>query len=135
MLFHVNASSQTLDIKLSVLNKLFTMTLSDLSIPLDAIDIIVAHAPEATAAFKGVKVGVNLPGLLTTGTYYHHEEKNFYFIKASDQSIAIHLKKGAVAYDLLVLAVPDDETPDACKARLDRQINDSKTAASEQMTK
>jgi hypothetical protein len=127
MLFHVNASSQTLDIKLSVLNKLFTMTLSDLSIPLDAIDII--------AAFKGVKVGVNLPGLLTTGTYYHHEEKNFYFIKASDQSIAIHLKKGAVAYDLLVLAVPDDETPDACKARLDRQINDSKTAASEQMTK
>ena len=47
------------------------------SIPLDAIDNIVAHPPEATAAFKGVKVGVNVPGLLTAGTYYHHEEKNF----------------------------------------------------------
>jgi hypothetical protein len=40
-----------------------------------------------------------------------------------------------VAYDLLVLAVPDDETPDACKVRLDREINDAKTTASvEQMT-
>jgi hypothetical protein len=136
MFFHVNANSQTLDIKLSSLNKLLcSVPFSDLSIPLDEIDNIVAQPPEATAAFKGVKVGVNVPGLLTAGTYYHHKKKNFYFIKTSNQSIAIHLKKGAVAYDLLVLAVPDDETPDACKVRLDREINDAKTTASvEQMT-
>ena len=65
MFFHVNANSQTLDIKLSSLNKLLcSVPFSDLSIPLDEIDNIVAQPPEATAAFKGVKVGVNVPGLL-----------------------------------------------------------------------
>ena len=62
MLFHVNADSQTLDIKLSSLNKLATVTFSDLSIPLDTIDDVVAQPPEATAAFKGFRVGTNIPG-------------------------------------------------------------------------
>lgn len=132
MLFQVNADSQTLEIKLSLLNKLAAVTFSDLSIPLDAIDDIVSQPPEATA-FKGVKVGTHIPGVLTAGTYYHHEEKDFYCIKASDQSIAVHLKKGAVAYyHLLVLAVPLNETPDACKARLDQEIDDAKTAVGQE---
>ena len=63
MFFHVNANSQTLDIKLSSLNKLLcSVPFSDLSIPLDEIDNIVAQPPEATAAFKGFRVGTNIPG-------------------------------------------------------------------------
>jgi hypothetical protein len=62
MLFHVNADSQTLDIKLSSLNKLATVTFSHLSTPLDTIDDVVAQPPEATAAFKGFRVGTNIPG-------------------------------------------------------------------------
>jgi hypothetical protein len=38
------------------------VTFSDLSIPLDTIDDVVAQPPEATAAFKGFRVGTNIPG-------------------------------------------------------------------------
>jgi hypothetical protein len=38
-----------------------------------------------------------------------------------------------VGYNLLVPAVPDDKTPDSCKARLDQEINDAQKAACGQM--
>ncbi|KAJ3210927.1 hypothetical protein HDU82_007155 [Entophlyctis luteolus] len=123
MLFHVRAATQTLEVELSLMNQLAAAKFFDVSIPLDQIDGVVASPPQAWSNYKGFKTGINLPGIITAGTFYHGSDpgKCFFFITQSERTIGFCMKPGA-PYALVVLGVPDHETAEECKARIDREI-------------
>ncbi|KAJ2997195.1 hypothetical protein HDV02_005793 [Globomyces sp. JEL0801] len=122
MHFKLVPETKSLLIELSTMNKLATVRLTDVTIPLSDIESIIAAPPQAQVLFKGLRVGTELPGVITAGTFYHYKDKkDFYFISSGERSIGFKLKPTA-EFGNVILDVGTEETPEVAKERLQREI-------------
>jgi hypothetical protein len=64
---------------------------SQLEVPLEHIAGVDATAPEARDIWHGLRVGTNLPGVITAGRFLHHGEWAFWDVHDPEKAIAIHL--------------------------------------------
>ncbi|KAJ3413173.1 hypothetical protein HDV05_008376 [Chytridiales sp. JEL 0842] len=97
MLFNVDTANRKITISLTFWNKIATLQFSDIVIPFDSIDSVVARPPEAQHLIKGFRVGTELPGVIAAGSFYHLNDKSdFYMIYKGKDCIGIKLKGDAV---------------------------------------
>ena len=64
---------------------------SQLEVPLEHIAGVDATAPEARDIWHGLRIGTNLPGVITAGRFLHHGEWAFWDVHDPEKAIAIHL--------------------------------------------
>jgi hypothetical protein len=64
---------------------------SQLEVPLEHIAGVDASVPEAHDIWHGLRVGTNLPGVITAGRFLHHGEWAFWDVHDPDKAIAIRL--------------------------------------------
>jgi hypothetical protein len=84
-------------------DKLFALK-STLEIPLEHIQGIRADAEVARGWFHGLKMpGTNIPGVITAGTFYLHEQRVFWDVHHPDNTVVIELRD--VRYNELIVEV------------------------------
>lgn len=90
---------------------------SHLNIPLDQI-ISVEKNPEICKKwYKGIRFpGINLPKIITAGTFYHDGEKVFWDVTNLENSIIINLKENS--FSKLIIEVDD---PDEAISKIKKQ--------------
>ena len=78
---------------------------SRVEVPLEHIAGVDASVPEARQIWHGMKVGSNLPGVVTAGRFLQNGEWAFWDVHDPDQAIAIRLHDEH--YAKLVIEVDD----------------------------
>jgi hypothetical protein len=64
---------------------------SRLEVPLEHIAGVDSSLPEAHSVFKGLRMGTNVPGLITAGRFLHHGQWAFWDVHDPDRAIGIRL--------------------------------------------
>ncbi len=95
-----------LDIEMSRLDQVLSLK-SHLTVPLSHITGVSTRPEEARSWFHGIKVGTNIPGIVTAGTFYTGDGKVFFDMHNADQTIAIDLR--GESYSRLIVQVDDPE--------------------------
>jgi hypothetical protein len=85
------------------------------SVPLQHIRSVVVRPPEAYQIWHGLRVGTNLPGVVTAGTFFTGDGRVFYDVHNADNTIGITLE--GETYRELVVEV-DDESPEMAGTRI-----------------
>jgi hypothetical protein len=86
-------------------DKLFALK-STLEIPLQHIEGIRADPEVARGWFHGLRMpGTQIPGVLTAGTFYLHEQRVFWDVHRADQTVVIELYDER--YNELIVEVAD----------------------------
>jgi hypothetical protein len=78
---------------------------SQLEVPLQHVAGVEAAPPEAHEIYHGMKVGSNLPGVVTAGRFLQHGEWAFWDVHDPNRAIAIRLHDEH--YAKLVIGVDD----------------------------
>ena len=79
---------------------------SSLEIPLEHIAGVEADPAAAHRWFHGIKLpGSNIPGVLTAGTFYQHNQRVFWDVHNPDNTVAIALRDER--YNQLIVEVAD----------------------------
>ena len=86
-------------------DKIFALK-STLEIPLEHIAGIRADPEVARGWFHGLKMpGTNIPGVITAGTFYLHEQRVFWDVHHPENTVAIELRDER--YNELIVEVAD----------------------------
>lgn len=85
-------------------DRLFTFK-SHLTVPLEHVAGASSAQAEARDWYKGLRFGTNVPGVLTAGTFYHHNGWVFWDVHAPELAIAIDLHDET--YRRLIVQVED----------------------------
>ena len=87
---------------------IFLTCKNKLNIPLKNIISVAPYKGEYNSCFKGIRApGINIPGIVTAGTFYQKGEKIFWDVKNSDKSIMIDLKNNS--FRRIIIEVDDPE--------------------------
>ncbi|MGA8016640.1 MAG: hypothetical protein WCB85_12055 [Candidatus Dormiibacterota bacterium] len=78
---------------------------SRVEVPLEHIAGVDASVPEAHQIWHGMRVGSNLPGVVTAGRFLQHGEWAFWDVHDPDRAIAVRLHDEH--YAKLVIGVDD----------------------------
>lgn len=79
---------------------------SQLKIPLKQIKSVEHYIDCANKWFKGIRApGINIPNIITAGTFYQEGEKIFFDVTNPDKSIVISLKDNS--YSKVIVEVDD----------------------------
>jgi hypothetical protein len=95
-----------LNIEMSLLDRVLSLK-SHLTIPLQHVTGVTIRPEEARSWVHGFKVGTNVPGAFTAGTFYTGDGKVFYDMRDADQTIAIELQ--GESYIRVIVQVDDPE--------------------------
>lgn len=96
-----------LHIEMSRLDRVLALK-SHLTIPLEHITGVTVRPEEARSWFHGIKVGANIPGLVTAGTFYTGDGKVFYDMHDPEQTIAIELQDESYRRVIVQVDNPED---------------------------
>jgi hypothetical protein len=88
----------------------------NISVPLSHIQGVDVRPDEAFKLFHGLRVGTNIPHVVTAGTFFNRDSKLFFDIHDPERSIAINLEHDN--YSRLIVEVGDDETPESAAERI-----------------
>jgi hypothetical protein len=86
------------------------------SVPVRHIRGVEVRPPEAGRIWHGIRVGANIPGVVTAGTFFTGDGKVFYDVHDANRTVAIDLEDET--YTRLIVEVDDDETPELVAARI-----------------
>jgi hypothetical protein len=104
------ADIQIADDKLTVhihgVDKFFALA-SRLEVPLEHISSVEVNPAEAHQIWHGLRVGTNLPGVITAGRFLQSGEWAFWDVHDLNSSIAIYLHDDS--YARVVIGVDDPE--------------------------
>lgn len=84
--------------------------------PLAHIRGVALRPEDARHLWHGIKLGTNLPGVVTAGTFLTGDGKVFYDVHDPDRTIAIDLADET--YRRLIVEVDEDEVPEAVAQRI-----------------
>ena len=85
-------------------DKFFALT-SRLEVPLEHISSVEVNPAEAHQIWHGLRVGTNLPGVITAGRFLQSGEWAFWDVHDPNSAIAIHLHDDS--YARVVIGVND----------------------------
>jgi hypothetical protein len=104
----INESNLCIDIK--GIHKILSFK-SQLKIPLDQVESVERNSEAVDTWYKGIRAtGINIPNVITAGTFYQHGEKIFWDVKNSDKSIIINLKDNSFSKVIVEVDDPDAVT-------------------------
>ncbi|KAI9344910.1 hypothetical protein BDR26DRAFT_1005747 [Obelidium mucronatum] len=108
-------NSSSLSIVPSTSEKILTVTWqSEIKVPLSQIKSVRIRPSEAYKWVKGLKVGTDLPGVVTDATYHHGcgRKPDLHLYSTCKQAVAIDLDvEGDSAYGAIIIQVPN-QTPE-----------------------
>lgn len=87
---------------------------SRIEVPLAHVAEVTLNPPDAHSVYHGLRVGANVPGLITAGRFLNHGEWAFWDVHDPNKAIAMRLHDEG--YARLVIGVDDP-------ARVVREIN------------
>ena len=95
MSVHLSVNDSNLFIAFKGIDTFLTCK-NKLNIPLKHIVSVTPYKGEYNTCFKGIRApGINIPGMVTAGTFYQKGEKIFWDVKNCDKSIRIDLKNNS----------------------------------------
>jgi hypothetical protein len=104
---HVVIEQDHLTIGITGLDRVLAFR-SELRIPLAHIRGVEVRPPEALSWFHGLRMpGINLPGVVTAGTFYTGDGRVFYDMHDPHQTIALELDHES--YRRVIVQVDDPE--------------------------
>ncbi|RUR10430.1 hypothetical protein [Legionella sp. km772] len=108
MSVHLSVKESNLFIAIKGID-IFLTCKNKLNIPLKNIVAVAPYKGEYNNCFKGIRApGVNIPGLVTAGTFYQHGKKIFWGVKNSDKSIMIDLKDNSFTRIIIEVDNPEE---------------------------
>jgi hypothetical protein len=102
----VTIDAEKATILMSRLDRVLSLK-GELTIPLKHITSVTVRPEEARSWFHGLRIGTNIPGVLTAGTFYTGDGKVFYDMHDPEQTIAIELQDDS--YQRVIVQVDDPE--------------------------
>jgi hypothetical protein len=112
---HINIENGTLTVTMQGLDKILALR-GHVSVPVSHIRGVELRPEDARQIWHGLKFGVNIPGVVTAGTFITGDGKVFFDVHDPDRAIAIDLE--GETYRRLVVEVDVDETPEAAAERI-----------------
>jgi len=82
---------------------------SGLTIPFEHVSHAERATEQAKAGYHGFRVGTNIPGIITAGTFFRAGEKTFWDVHNPENAIAIHLIDEDYQQLIVEVANPDEE--------------------------
>ena len=119
---HLTIENGTLTVTMQGIDKILALR-GHLSVPLAHIRGVDVRPPEAFAFFHGFKIGTNLPGVVTAGTFITAEGHVFYDVHDPERTIGVDLE--GETYQRLIIEVDAGATPEDVAARIDGAIRRS----------
>lgn len=86
------------------------------SVPVSHIRGVEVQPPEARQLWHGLKIGTNIPGVVTAGTFITGDGKLFFDMRHQERTIGIDLE--GETYRRLIVEVGEDDTPEAAAERI-----------------
>lgn len=93
-------------IEMPLLDRVLSLK-SHLTFPLEHISGVTVRPAEARSWFHGFRFGINVPGIVTAGTFITRAGKVFYDMHDPAQTIAIELRDET--YQRVIVQVDDPE--------------------------
>jgi hypothetical protein len=116
---HLTIENGILTVTMQGLDKILALR-GHLSVPLTHIRGVDVRPPEAFAFWHGLRIGTNLPGVVTAGTFITAEGNVFYDMHDPERTIGVDLE--GETYRRLIVEVDEGATPEDVAARLSRAI-------------
>lgn len=108
MSVHLSVKQSNLFIALKGIDTFLTCK-NKLNIPLKHIVSVAPYKGEYNSCFKGIRrPGINIPGMVTAGTFYQAGQKIFWDVKNSDKSIIIALKDNSFTRIIIEVDNPEE---------------------------
>ncbi len=112
---HITLSDGILKVTMRGIDKILALR-GDVSVQVAHIRGVEARPEEAHKIWHGLRVGTNIPGVVTAGTFYTGDGKVFFDVHDADRTIGIDL--ASENYTRLIVQVDDDDTPEAMAERI-----------------
>jgi hypothetical protein len=112
---HLTIENGTLTVTMQGLDKILALR-SHLSVPLTHIRGVEVRPPEAFALWHGFRIGTNLPGVVTAGTFITADGNVFYDMHDPERTIGVDL--AGETYRRLIVEVDEGATPEDVAAVL-----------------
>lgn len=112
---HVELAGEQVTVRLSPFDKVLSLH-GTLQVPLSHITG-VEHAPVPAAWFYGFRVGTNIPGVKTAGTFFTRDGTIFYDFHDPSRCLTFHLEHEF--YKRVVVEVDQDQDPKALAATIE----------------
>jgi hypothetical protein len=121
----IELTPTTLVVHITGADQFFALA-SRLEVPLEHIAGVDASVPEAHGVFHGLRMGTNLPGLITAGRFLQHGEWAFWDVHDPDHAIGIRLHDER--YARLIIGVDNPQlTAELIANALKRRASNTKS--------
>lgn len=108
MSVHLSVRESNLFIAIKGIDTFLTCK-NKLNIPLKNIVAVAPYKGEYNSCFKGIRApGINIPGVVTAGTFYQKGQKIFWDVRDCDKSIMIELKDNSFARIIVEVDNPEE---------------------------
>ena len=111
----ITIADGTLTVTMQGIDKILALR-GHVSVPLAHIRGVELRPEEARHLWHGLRVGTNLPGVVTAGTFFTGDGQVFYDVHDPDRTIAIDLADET--YRRLIVDVDHDEGPEEVAQRI-----------------
>jgi hypothetical protein len=111
----ITIADGVLTVQLRSVDKILALH-GNLSVPLSHIRGVEVRPEEAFQFFHGLRVGTNIPHVLTAGTFFTPAGKLFFDMRDPERSIGIDLEHDT--YTRLIIQVDDDVAPESVAAAI-----------------
>jgi hypothetical protein len=112
---HITLADGVLTVTMRGIDKILALR-GHVSVQLAHIRGVEVRPDEARRFWHGLRVGTNIPGVVTAGTFYTGDGAVFFDVHDPERAIAIDLADET--YRRLIVQVDDDDTPEATAARI-----------------
>jgi hypothetical protein len=112
---HISIADGTLTVTMHSIDKILALR-GNVSVPVSHIRGVELRPQEARDIWHGFRIGTNIPGVITAGTFITGDGKVFFDVHDPDRAIAINLEGDT--YRRLIVEVDADETPEAAAERI-----------------
>jgi hypothetical protein len=120
---HLTIENGNLTVTMQGIDKILALR-GHLSVPLMHIRGVDVRPPEAFEFYHGFKIGTNLPGVVTAGTFITEEGHVFYDVHDPERTIGVDLD--GEAYQRLIIEVDAGASPEDVAARIYGAIRQSR---------
>ena len=111
----ITLSAGVLTVAMRGIDKVLALR-GDVSVQVAHIRGVEVRPEEARRIWHGLRVGTNIPGVVTAGTFFTGDGKVFFDVHDPERTIAIDLADES--YKRLIVQVDDDDTPEATAERI-----------------
>jgi hypothetical protein len=112
---HITIDDGVLTVTMRGIDKILALR-GNVSVPVTHIRGVEVRPEEARHFWHGLRIGTNIPGVVTAGTFITGDGKLFFDMHHADRTIAIDLE--SETYRRLVVEVDEDDTPEAVAERI-----------------